>query len=148
MLRFAESSFDRLPRALTLKGRGGSAVFSRVALIAGRGEVRFAVYAAADERLDVIDDRAHVVEKRGGVASPVFVEVRQRGRVPGCLDKDLHKPESRAEYGGPVAPATEPAVPEKDANLHVERDLRPDTAYYRGLSDVILQNSGLGLDVF
>src|SRR5437762_3245889 len=71
VLRFPEASFDRLPRTLTLVRRSRAAVLSSVALVAGGDKVCFPVSAPSREGLNVVNDRAHVIEKRRSVAPPV-----------------------------------------------------------------------------
>ncbi|HEX7337356.1 MAG TPA: hypothetical protein VF252_09115, partial [Gemmatimonadales bacterium] len=118
---------DWPPRTLALIRRSRTAVLSSVALVTGRDKVGFRVFAARRESLDVVNHCPHVVKQRGSVATPVRVEVRERGLVSGLFDEELHEPESRAEDGGPVAPSAKPAVAKQNAYLHIQRDLGPNT---------------------
>jgi hypothetical protein len=89
MLGLSEPSLDRHVRPFMLEGSRRAVSLLCGAGVARGDETRFAVLAASRQGLDVVDHRTHVVEERSRVATPVGVEVRQRGLITEGLDETL-----------------------------------------------------------
>jgi hypothetical protein len=77
------------------------------------------VRSALGECLDVINHRAEVVEKRGLIAAPSGIVVREWSLVPTLTSESIEKLQGWSKDNGAVAPPTEPLVASKDANLKI-----------------------------
>src|ERR1035437_7357003 len=110
MLRFPVLSFDWLTLGMLMPFRHRSGAFSPIAFGAGGREIAFRAWAASRMGLDVINDRAKLIQERRTGACPVRVVVRQPLASARLSHFALKKFHYRSKHNWSIAPCTNPSL--------------------------------------